>query len=95
MVCVEAKPIPFQSLVEGKSYVVRGIFDCTHGHVLINVGAKSLLPNPSGFTALPCGCRIHGKWHGANRFRPLDSLTEQLERIESEGCPVELEPEYA
>ncbi|TXH54439.1 MAG: hypothetical protein E6Q97_10980 [Desulfurellales bacterium] len=28
-------------------------------------------------------------------FRPLDSLTEQIERIEEEGAPVELEPEYA
>lgn len=31
----------------------------------------------------------------SRRFRPLDALTEQLERIESEGAPVELEPEYA
>ena len=28
-------------------------------------------------------------------FRPLDALTEQVERIESEGAHVELEPEYA
>ena len=32
-----------------------------------------------------------------SRFRPLDSLTEQIERIEQEGAPVEqeLEPQYA
>ena len=30
-----------------------------------------------------------------HRFRPIDSLTEQMDRIEQEGAPVELEPEYA
>ena len=34
-------------------------------------------------------------WINAELFRPLDSLTEQIERIEQEGAPVELEPEYA
>ena len=29
------------------------------------------------------------------RFRPIDSLTEQMARIEEEGAPMELEPEYA
>ncbi len=33
---------------------------------------------------------------GAYRFRPLDSLSEQMERIESEGAPVEQpEPQHA
>ena len=27
----------------------------------------------------------------ASRFRPLDTLTETMERIEKEGCPLELE----
>lgn len=31
----------------------------------------------------------------SSRFRPLDNLEEQIERIEEEGAPVELEPEYA
>jgi len=30
-----------------------------------------------------------------SRFRPIDSLTEQMDRIEEEGAPLELEPEYA
>lgn len=30
-----------------------------------------------------------------HRFRPIDSLTEQMDRIEEEGAPLELEPEYA
>lgn len=34
-------------------------------------------------------------FYHCTRFRPLDSLTEQIERIETEGAPVELEPEYA
>lgn len=30
-----------------------------------------------------------------SRFRPIDSLTERMDRIEEEGAPLELEPEYA
>ena len=32
-------------------------------------------------------------WFGYWFFRPLDTLTEDMERIEAEGCP--LEPEHA
>lgn len=31
------------------------------------------------------------RWRAASRFRPLDTLTEQVERIEKEGAPLELE----
>lgn len=34
-------------------------------------------------------------WYNKRCFRPLDNLEEQIERIEEEGAPVELEPEYA
>lgn len=34
------------------------------------------------------------KMYDASFFRPLDSLTEQIERIEKEGAPVE-EPQHA
>lgn len=32
-----------------------------------------------------------GEWYEASSFRPLDALTEQVERIEKEGAPAELE----
>lgn len=35
---------------------------------------------------------ITNEWgYKAERFRPLDTLTETMERIEKEGCPLELE----
>ena len=35
------------------------------------------------------------RWRRASRFRPIDTLTEQVERIEKEGAPTEVpvEPE--
>lgn len=48
--------------------------------------------NDEGFIALKEyeNCGIHNSWNDA-RFRPIDPLTEQIERIEKEGAPVEPE----
>ena len=46
-------------------------------------------------------CLRFSEWTGPEdsfahwAFRPLDNLEEQIEAIEEEGAPVELEPEHA
>lgn len=90
VVCIEAQPLPFQSLQAGALYTVKGIHSCNHGNHMINVGVASLAPNWTGYTRNEsCGCRILGKWHGADRFRPLldASLEEQVNELEEQ--PVE------
>ena len=79
----------------GSTYVVTGSMECCTSYTFINV------PIPPGATMCCRGCGAFGMngtpgiGYASRRFRPLDSLTEQIERIEEEGVPVELEPEYA
>jgi hypothetical protein len=64
------------------------------GSLIVDVGVHGITPN----TTCSCGAdRNDGDiwWFMSHRFRPVDSLTEQIERIEEEGAPIELEPEYA
>ena len=52
---------------------------------------------PSGTGATKCSlcgkyCEANTIVFDARRFRPIDALTETMERIEREGAPLELEP---
>ena len=95
VVCVDASSRPGHTpaITQGKVYVVRGILPACCGgglFLLIDNGC------PKGWTQCgSCGYMDTEPTYHERRFRPLDALTEQLERIESEGAPVELEPEYA
>lgn len=82
VVCVDAKNRwhPTTPLIEGAVYTVAGIALGFDGYGLLLEEVESPW-SVSGFYA--------------DRFRPIDSLTEQMDRIEEEGAPVELEPEYA
>ena len=82
-------------LVRGKTYPVLGIRKdcCSSDALLLCVGFDDHLP-----TVCPlCGFSYPPgeMWRMSSRFRPLDNLEEQIEAIEEEGAPVELEPEYA
>ena len=68
--------------------------------VLLYVGVQMRKLGNSGLTNCPrCGAhfpRVFGTQNGffTERFHPIDSLTEQIDCIEEEGAPVELEPEH-
>lgn len=52
----------------------------------------------SDYTRCSCGFRYQSGrlwWVRASRFRPIDDLHEQLERIEKEGAPAELHEAHA
>lgn len=73
----------------GDIYVVRGNNQCPCGRRTVDVGIRS----SSAFRACSCGLRTPSDgtwWVAVSRFRPLDTLEQDIERIESEGCP---EPE--
>lgn len=77
-------------LIVGRIYMVRGIrLSPCCGEVEIDVGLHS----PCSRTFCECGAYYDSSewWLDHVRFRPLDELHDQLERIEKEGCP--LEPE--
>jgi len=73
----------------GMVYTVRDIYACPCGDLSVDIGIQY-----QGITSCDCGRTIRrgAMWCYPQRFRPLDDLEQQLERIESE--PVE-EPEYA
>ena len=92
VVCV--KTHSQNAVVEGNIYTIAAINKCCKPR--LDVGVR--VPFPLRGVQCPrCGGVSSGDiwWMGSSLFRPLDALTEQLERIESEGAPVELEPEYA
>lgn len=83
----------YNPLTRDGVYRIDSIYTCACGQVALNIGIQSY----SGGTTCGCGAVTNdGVWvFRASRFRPIDSLTEQMDRIEEEGAPVELEPEYA
>lgn len=96
VVCVNAKSASnwkYNPLNDGSIYVVAGTRNCVCGVVALDIGI------PSYYIGVRCACGSEtsdGIWlFRDTRFRPLDTLEEQIERIESESAPVELEPEYA
>lgn len=95
VVCVRSHSMGVVAV--GKTYVVNGVRKCAicPRHAL-DVGIAS--PNPWAMSLCVCGSTKESMgiyWVGERLFRPIDSLTEQMDRIEEEGAPVELEPEYA
>ena len=105
VVCVNASDSPLRLHA---TYVVAGLVrECGCGPCLdvgINLppldesGTPYIIGGPSHCLACGCDVILRSMAHGfrASRFRPLDSLTEQLERIETEGALVEQpEPQHA
>lgn len=96
VVCVN----PNELLVRGAVYTIEHIANPCCG-VSLFVGVRMRKLGYTGMTRCSdCGSefpRVFGTQNGfrTERFRPLDSLEEQIEAIEEEGAPVELEPEYA
>lgn len=97
VVCVDDTGIPAYAIgyvVRGQEYTVTGVYEC-HGcgrHSLM-VGHVDPMPEVPGM----CGCvTIGGHPYGElsynpARFQPMDTLEDTMERLESEGAPVELE----
>ena len=80
-------------LVVGAAYRVKAVSLSHCGYIVLDVGFENDIM--SGSTRCDCGASYGAfvAWKKASRFRPLDTLTEQVERIEKEGAP--LEPETA
>lgn len=97
VVCVDASNIPHgvSLLMEGATYVLSKVVVCNCPHPSLGVG----MPCGPGVSESCRLCsyapgRLTDEWgYRANRFRPLDALTETMERIEKEGCPIEQEPQ--
>ena len=91
VVCVSSV---WPELRVGQVYTVYGIDTCCLTWIALNeLGSDGM-----GEDYCPvCDAKAPGWKHDvycASFFRPLDSLTEQMERIEKEGAPVE-EPQHA
>lgn len=80
---------------EGVMYVVNGVKKCAIcGNPQIDVGVPATASQWMCGPEAGCGhvSPTHGIWwQGAHRFRPLDELHDQIERIEKEGAPQEVE----
>lgn len=76
-------------VVKGKNYSVHGVNCCPLcGFVSLDVG---VIGNGRSWSCMKKH-RVHsGTWVATTLFRPVDALTEQIERIEKEGAPVEPE----
>lgn len=88
VVCVEARTAlwsgctPDLSLEAGRIYTLLGVKESCCG-----VGILLLVDGP-GITICPVCDRSHAaNWKHERRFRPLDTLSLDMERIEKEGCP--------
>lgn len=95
VVCVD----PIAGLSKGSTYAITRIGDdCRCEAICVGLAITDFhVGDP--FICNRCGFygwinKVDREFH-TSRFRPLDALTEQVERIESEGAPVELEPQYA
>lgn len=94
VVCVDAEGM--YTLTQGATYTIHRFGNacgCFADHLQL-VGVRLSCDSSCA------SCRVESGTEAAfrpDRFRPLDSLTEQIERIEQEGAPVEqeLEPQYA
>lgn len=76
--------------IRNKVVTILRVTNSCHAGVLVEVRVD-------GFhtSCLKCNKSYGGEFYNPANFRPIDSLTEQMDRIEEEGAPVELEPEYA
>lgn len=95
VVCVETHPEGF--VIAGQQYTITGIHNQCKCGVCITVGFREPAVDYIGerVWCMDCGSALRAKtleWtFFPQRFRPLDTLTETMERIEKEGCPLELE----
>ena len=96
VVCVKTSSMGHT--VAGGTYTIDAVTACKCGIAISLVGI-GWLPEAKATEFSCCGHYEQGdrSWNITTRFRPLDDLTEQMERIEIEGAPVEteLEPEFA
>lgn len=97
VVCVDAHPVTTVSstyLEVGKTYIISGIRKgCCE--VELDVG---IVNHNNEQTCSSCGKKGFDSigWKRASRFRPLDPLEDQMERLEKEGEPIEEhQPEIA
>lgn len=92
VVCVSSRP--YTPIVEGQIYTVTGFDRCCSAWLFVNVE-----PGPGAKDKCPlCGQGDGSDFPGCGfldwRFRPLDPLEEQLDRIEKEAVTTpELQPE--
>lgn len=86
----------------GQTYTITGIYNACNCGTCVTVGIRGVHDiEDIGMRVFCPTCRticpvVTDEWEfQSRRFRPIDSLTEQMDRIEEEGAPLELEPEYA
>lgn len=77
--------------VKGNEYVVNDTQHCNCGIVRLDLGIH-VGPGKTG-SRCDCGRETDGTiwWQGGDRFRPAEPLKEEMDRLEKEGAPVELE----
>lgn len=82
----------------GETYTITLVGTECYCPLLLGIGIQSRNSGHIGYTQCQhCRCLIwrkggsHESMFDPISFRPLDALSEQIEQIESEGAPVELE----
>ena len=99
VVCVRTVPGYHNSPIVGRPYEITGLYQSCSCGPCVTVGLMDDLKEFPYDRCDGCGewCKTQTpEWEMCQTlFRPIDSLTEQMDRIEEEGAPVELEPEYA
>jgi hypothetical protein len=87
VICIKSHP--HGAVQAGMIYPLLAVSRCKCGPC-VDVGIRG--NHPSGTMCGNCG-QYHPEndvwWLLAERFRPLDTLTETIERIEKEGSPLE------
>lgn len=94
IVCVEScKSHNGPGVSKGSVYTVYAVCAC-NCRTRLDVGMAYTL-NAVTRCGWGCGWKANNDdrrvWFGSQNFRPLDTLDETMERIEKEGCPLELE----
>jgi len=76
-----------RTIIKGNTYTVSDVSECQCGTCLHILGVGQYMSNCCSWCEdlLPFGWQQGPSKH----FRPIDALTETMERIEREGAPVE------
>lgn len=89
VVCVRSHSLGL--VISGSTYTVSGVRTCTCGRINLNVGIETwamwsqCTPGPDGYGCNNLRDTEGFSWFSCSLFRPLDTLSADIERIEREG----------